>query len=581
MFCLNDLANSPKPRQIIHFVPGKSILFVTVIFLAVSIVLFQGCKEKNGDKKISSKERMKSVIDINISLIDIYSMLNGDGDDDERIWETPVNNWIYGDVTSDDAYKGTTPDDHPDALKIETYDWTPDNKFLAARWHSLYKAIGKCNSVLQMIDEKLGPDDGKGKQLAAEARFLRGHFYFQAKNLWGHVPWVDEKTNPDDSGNARDIRPMIESDFRYAIQYLPDSQMAPGRVTSWAAKAYLAKSCMYRHDYKSAKVILDDIIENGPYALEDCYSDNFSKAAMKYRESVFNAEYIVEDNRAETSVRNLEETTEALEGGPKEYCAYHQPSQNLVNAFKTGPDGLPLLNNFNDSDVKNDEGIPSDRPFTPYKGNLDPRLDFTVGRRGISFLDYGIHPGMDWITDQAFAGPYSMKKYILSHADKNTAAMSSSWAEGANSKAYRVIRFANILLWRAEIAAEENELGLALELVNRIRERAKSGCRLLNDQGKPAAHYVTGLYDSFPDREFAIRAVRFETRLETGMEGNRFFDLRRWGILEKTINDYLATESLTRPYLKGVRLTPGKNEHFPLPASVLAKYPGMKQNAGY
>jgi len=315
--------------------------------------------------------------------------------------------------------------------------------------------------------------------------------------------------------------------------------------------------------------------------LEDCYFDNFSKATMKYRESIFNAEYVIEASRTEASVRNLEETTEAMEGGPKEYCAFHQPSQNLVNAFKTTADGIPLFDSYNDSDVKNDEGIASDQPFAPYKGRLDPRLDFTVGRRGIPFLDYGIHPGMNWITDQAFAGPYSMKKYILSHADKNTAAMSSSWAEGADSKAYRVIRFANILLWRAEIAVDENDLDLALDLVNQIRNRAKAGCRLLNAQGKPAARYVIELYKSFPDRAFARKAVEFETRLECGMEGNRFFDLRRWGILEKTINDYLAKERLKRKYLKDARFTTGKNEYFPIPAAVLAKYPDMKQNPGY
>ncbi len=580
MFCLNSPADTNDHRMISSML-DKSILLLTGLFLVMSIVLVQGCKEKNAKKKTSSKERIQAVIDINMSLIDIYSMLNGDGDDDERTWKTPVNNWIYSDVTGGDAYKGTTPDDHQEALKIELYDWQPDNEYFLAKWGSLYKAIGKCNRTLQMIGEKLGPEDKKGKQLGAEARFLRAHFHFQAKTLWNLVPWVDEKSNAEDRSNETDIWPGIESDFRYAIQHLPDSQVAPGRVTNWAAKAYLAKSYMYQHHFKEAKPLLDDIIQNGPYALEECYFDNFSKAAMKYRESVFNAEYLVEESRTEASVRNLEKTTEALEGGPREYCAYDQPSQNLVNAFKTDDKGWPLFEHYNDTDVTNDEGISSDRPFTPYKGNLDPRLDFTVGRRGLPFLDYGVHPGMDWITDQAFGGPYSMKKYILSHADKNTAAMSSSWAEGANSKAYRVIRFAHILLWRAEIAAEENDLDLALDLVNRIRKRAKSGCVLLNDNGQPAAHYVIGLYDRFPDRKFAIKAVRFETRLEFGMEGNRFFNLRRWGILDKTINDYLATERLKRKYLKDARFTAGKNEYFPIPARVLAKYPKMKQNPGY
>ena len=575
MFCL-DRSTVKKCRPANR--PWSTGPIVLILVFLLSMISIQGCQEK---KKPSTKERMSDLIDLNMAMIEIYGMLNGDGDHNERTWETPVDNWIYGDITSDNSYKGTTAEDHPRALEIETYNWQPDNEYFNVRWNSLYKAIGKCNEVVHTITDKLGPEDPRGLQLAGEARFLRGHFYFQAKILWNHVPWLGENENANDLSNDMDIWPMIESDFQYAILQLPDSQRAPGRVTSWAAKAYLAKALMYQHKYQEAKPLLDDIIQNGPYSLETCYFDNFSKAAMKYNESVFNAEYIIESSRTETPVRQGEEGGELLEAGPKEYCAFHQPSQNLVNAFKTSSEGLPLFGTYNNSDVKNDEGIPSDKPFTPYRGNLDPRLDYTVGRRGIPFLDYGIHPGMDWIVDQAFAGPYSMKKYILSHADKNTAAMSSSWAEGADSKSYRVIRFAHILLWRAEVAVEENDLKYALELVNRIRYRAKTGCRLYGPDGRPATRYVIGLYKNFPDREYAQKAVEFETRLEFGMEGDRFFNLRRWGRLEPAIHDYLAKEQLKRTYLKGAVFTTGKNEYFPIPAEVLDRYPKMKQNPGY
>lgn len=579
-FCFDCL---PGRQHLDNSISKLLILISTrVLFILLLFNLFTpGCKQKTERQTTASGETISAIIDINMALIDIYSMLNGDGDDDERKWKTPVNNWVYSDITSDDAYKGTTANDHQEALKIETYNWKPDNEYFNIRWASLYKGIDKCNETLKMIEETRGLNKEKAEKLIAEARFLRGHFHFEAKNLWNHVPWVDENTNQDSQTNKVDIWPNIEADFQYAIEHLPDSQLAPGRVTNWAAKAYLAKTYMFQKDYKAAKPILDDIIQNGPFALERCYFDNFSKAAMKHNESVFNAEYVIGGGRAQASVRNLEESAEALEGGPKEYCAFHQPSQNLVNAFKTGQDGLPLFDKFNDKDITHDEGIASDKPFTRYRGNLDPRLDFTVGRRGLPFLDYGIHPGMDWIADQSFAGPYSMKKYILSHADKNTAAMSSSWAEGADSKAYRVIRFAHILLWRAEVAVEENDLELALDLVNQIRKRAKSGCLLLNAQGKPAAHYVIGLYQDFPNQAFARQATRFETRLEFGMEGNRFFNLRRWGILENSLNNYLAIEQLKRKYLEDAHFTPGKNEYFPIPATVLSKYPEMKQNPGY
>lgn len=579
MFCLKNLRNQQgnyKPGQLTF----RSIILSLKISLFILILTAPGCKQKP-EKETSSKAKIAEIIDINMSLINIYGMLNGDGDADERTWITPVNNWVYSDITSDNAYKGSTINDHPEALKIETYDWQPNNKYFNIRWISLYKSIDKCNKTLRMIKKSQQLDQETSYKLEAEARFLRGHFHFEAKNLWNNVPWINENSDMGSTGNQKDIWPLIEADFRFAVIHLPDSQLAPGRVTSWAAKAYLAKSLMFQKNLEAARPVLDDIIQNGPFSLENCYFDNFSKASMKHNESVFNAEYVIDEENTQASVRSLEETTETLEGGPKEYCEYHQPSQNLVNAFKTGPDGLPIPHVFNDTDIKNDEDIPSTKHFIPYKGTLDPRIDFTVGRRGLPFLDYGIHPGMDWITDQSFAGPYSMKKYILSHADKNSATMSSSWAEGATSKTYRVIRFAHILLWRAEIAAEENDLDLALALVNKIRERAKSGCVLLDKNGQPAANYLIGLYDNFPDKESAMEAIRFETRLELGMEGNRFFNLRRWGLLEKVIQGYLRKEKTKRLYLKNAHFIPGKHQYFPIPATQLAQNPNLKQNPGY
>ena len=159
--------------------------------------------------------------------------------------------------------------------------------------------------------------------------------------------------------------------------------------------------------------------------------------------------------------------------------------------------------------------------------------------------------------------------------------MSSSWAEGATSKTYRVIRFAHILLWRAEIAVDELDLDLALALVNKLRDRAKSGCYLLNEKNQPAANYMIELYENFPDNEFATEAVRFETRLEFGMEGNRFFNLRRWNILEETISNYLKIEKQKRPYLENANFDSEKHEYFPIPAAQLAKNPKLKQNTGY
>jgi starch-binding outer membrane protein, SusD/RagB family len=524
---------------------------------------------------------LASLTNINNTIIEIYSMLNGNGTIEERTWQTPVNNWIYGDATSGDACKGTTEADQPLALQIETFRWDPGNEYFNARWLSLYEGIAQCNKVLVLCAEARKVDEADLDRYRAEVRFLRGHYHFEARKLWGNVPFIDENTKANQWTNAEDIWPRIAADFEFSAAHLPGQQPAPGRVTRWAAIAYLAKLHLYRGAPDAAKPLLDDIIRNGPYSLETCYFDNFSKAAGKYNEAIFEIQYVVGDVQTEQGIADVEEVLRQPSGGPREYCKYHQPTFHLVNAFQTDEKGLPLLAGQVQTEVKNDLGIASDEPFTPHKGYLDPRLDWTVGRRGLPFLDYGLHPGKDWIWDQAFAGPYSMKKNILSQADKTATVMSSSWAQGADSKNYRLIRFAQILLWRAEIAVEEGDLDYALELVNRLRLRARDGCVLTGADGKPAANYLVMPWPAFPDREFARAAVRLETRLELGMEGHRFFDLLRWGVAEQEINAYLQAESLRRPYLAGVRFRKGVHERFPIPQKQLERYSGLQQNPGY
>ncbi len=554
------------------------------LFFMLSALLFPGCKNKKLRNqslgKVNSGEKV-SIPVIQTSLIEAYSLLNGDGTDEVKTWQTPVTNWVYGSITSGNAYKGTGPHDQPQALEIETFKARPDNIYFLNRWNSLYHAIGICNEVIRLSKQSGLSNKSKNKYIA-EARFLRGHYHFIAKLLWNHVPFVDENHSGKDFENNKDSWPDIEKDFKFAVEHLPVEQPAPGRVNKWAAKAYLAKLYMFTNDYVAAKPLLDNIISNGPFDLETCYFDNFRKSTESMKESVFVVQYAIGDVKTnEDASASIESNPEISPTGPREYCKFHQPSQNLVNAFKTDNNGLPLLDTYNQSDVKNDEGIDSDQPFIPYTGLLDPRIDWTVGRRGIPFLDYGIHPGKDWIWNQAFGGPYSMKKNILFKEEKSASAMSTSWAQGSDSKNYRLIRFASVLLWRAEIAVEENDLALALKLVNRVRERAKKGCVVKRDNGKPAALYKIESYPEFPDQAYARKAVRFETRLEFGMEGHRFFDLVRWHIADSVINSYLQDESKKRAYLRNARFVAGKNEYFPIPEEILRLNKSMKQNPGY
>lgn len=216
--------------------------------------------------------------------------------------------------------------------------------------------------------------------------------------------------------------------------------------------------------------------------------------------------------------------------------------------------------------MKNDYKIASSAPFTEDAGPVDPRLDFTVGRRGIPYLDWTEHPGKDWIRDQTYAGPYSPKKFVYYKRQENTLTDGSSWTRGYATMNFNIIRFADVLLMAAEAEIEAGSLEKAREYTNMVRSRAANQASWVtenNDKTKFAANYVISMYDSpWTDKEVAKTAVRMERKLELAQEGHRFFDLVRWGIADTELNKYLAYESqflVTK--FGGAKYTKGKNEY--------------------
>ena len=212
---------------------------------------------------------------------------------------------------------------------------------------------------------------------------------------------------------------------------------------------------------------------------------------------------------------------------------------------------------------------------------MDPRLDWSVGRRGIPFWDWGPHPGYSWIRDQNYAGPFSPKKHVYSKKDVGTLT-STGWHNVTAKDAY-LIRYADVLLMAAEAEIEVGSLDKAREYINMVRARAKNPASWVAGAD---ANYVINTYSSaFPSKDYARSAVRFERRLELAEEGHRFFDLVRWGIAAETLNAYLAKEKTKRIYKQTAVFTKGKNEYFPIPASIIdlaAKYGStLKQNPGY
>lgn len=531
------------------------------------------------------------------TLIAAYSHLNG------REWRmASATNWVWGSIRGGDANKGTDPGDFSDINPIQRFEYLSTQGVISEAWRGSYEGIARANNVLRVLPQAAADvSENDKKRIAAEARFLRAHYYFQLKRNFGNTPYVDESvdygTGIEKVTNAADLWPKIEADFKAAYDNLPETQGSVGRANKWAAAAYLAKAYMYQKKFAEAKALFDLIIANGKttggkkYGLVAKYGDLFKASNDNNEESIFAIQ-----NAANTgSVNNafpefdLNYPYNTGPNGPGNCCGFFQPSFELANSFRTDATGLPLLDksyNAAGNALKTDFGLDSKTAFTPDAGPVDPRLDWSVGRRGIPFLDWQDHPGADWIRNQPNGGPYSPKKFTYYKSDVGSLQDNSSWTPGYTALNYPIIRYADVLLMAAEAEIEVGSLTQALAYTNMVRKRAANPAGFVTKAGAPAANYNISEYpaSAFATKESARTAVRFERKLELSGEGHRFYDLVRWGIADKEVNDYLSYDGkLLTGALGGAKFTPNKNELLPIPQDQidLVGKDVLKQNPGY
>ena len=533
----------------------------------------------------ASIEQLSNKNGVTALLIGAYSLLDGVGSGNIGRQST-ISNYVFGGISSGDAVKGTDAGDQPEQSFIEQYNWVADNSYFLGKWQHAYDGVARCNEVIQIVTSKAVVDmtDFEKNQVIAEARFLRGHYHFEAKKMWNKVPYIDEATTA--YTNAEDIWPKIEADFKFAYDNLPETQDLQAKANKWAAACYLAKTYMYEKKFTEAKALYDIITVSGKtangskYGLQDAYWKCFDANFENTGEEVFGISMA-----ASGTVDQSGETSMGLAfpyGGDFGCCGFFQPSQNLVNSYKTSADGLPLFTTFNDVDLKNDQGLKDVDAYTnDLVTPLDPRLDWSVGRRGVPYWDWGPHPGYSWIRDQSYAGPFSPKKHVFSKKDETT--LTSSGWKNITAKDIYLIRYSDVLLMAAEAEIEVGSLATAQSYINQVRARAKNPASWV--QGAPANYVINTYTVPFASLDEARTAVRFERRLELAMEGHRFFDLVRWGIAAETLNAYLLKEKVKRTYKSTASFTKGKNEYFPIPASIIdiaAKYGNtLTQNPNY
>lgn len=566
--------------------------------MAMVMVLVVSCKDSFlevaptgslADAQLATKAGVEGV------LIGAYAALNGVFGN--RL-EGP-NHWVTGSICGGEANKGTDPGDYSSINPMQRYETDPTQGDLSALWRGRYEGVSRCNTVLRLLSQAKDVSPADAARIAGEARLLRGHFYFDLKKHFNSIPYFDEKTPASEIpkiANTPAVWDKIEADFQFAFTNLPETQGQAGRVNKWAAAAYMGKAKLYQKKYAEAKTWFDNVIANGKttngrkYQLLDDYTQIFNAEFDNHAEAVMDVESSMNTGNVANAnyFDDLNYPYNTGLDGPGNCCGFFQPSFDMANTFRT-KDGLPLLDGSYNSDanaLKHDYGVESSAPFTPDAGPVDPRLDHSIGRRGIPYLDWIAHPGKAWIRAQPYAGPYSPKKYVYYKSQENKLTDGSSWTRGYATMNYTIIRFADVLLMAAEAEIEAGSLTKARELVNQVRARAANKAHWVKKaDGTPAANYVIALYpeSAFASKASANEAVRMERKLELSGEGHRFFDLVRWGIAEPVLNAYLRNEAkILVTKFGGAKFTAGNDEYYPIPQREIdLQGTVLKQNPGY
>ena len=527
-------------------------------------------------------------------LIAAYRTLSGQGMNGGGTWYYDIHGWIFGGIASDNALKGTDAGDQPEHSFIEQYDFTNFNVHIQDKWRSVYWGMSRANDVIDSANSEDVTDLSATRkaQIIAEAQFLRGFHALEAQKHFRNPAYVDDAAydlNDVESSkvpNSGPIWDQIRADFTAAAAGLPAVQAEVGRATSWAAKAFLVKTHMYsgKADLITAAIpVMEDIVNNGPFDLAPAFAENHLVGTNNNSESIFEIQYAVSSGDDQNGNKGVGLAHPYI--SPWGCCGFYQAPQDLINFFQTDADGLPLLGGeWQSQNITNPTGPISTWDNVDPNGigmpigdpQVDPRLDHTVGRPNVLYKDFHIMQ-VDYVRDITYAGPYWSKKHVAEKAGFGV----GGWGNiSANN--YRIMRLGFIKLWLAEAYVAEGRIADAMKQINDIRERAGRAGTFVTGatQGATrgdytattddAANYKVGLYTAatFTSAN-AQTAVRYESRLETAMEGHRFFDLQRWGVMDLVLEKYLLSEGRYRIYLAGKSFTSPKNQYYPIPQQAI------------
>ena len=580
----------------------RSKLFNTIVILiTICAVGILGCGEEWLDIKpkgtIAFEDNLDAAGAERLAMA-AYAALGNGGE------YSNVADWIWGSVRSDDAYKGGAgTGDQTNVDRFERFFPTVDQGYIQNVWIWDYEWIERANLALEVMGGLTSAEYPLKAQREAEMRFLRAHAYFKLIILYKNVPWIDETTEDVKLVSNRDLTrdqlfDKIAADFQAGIDVLPDVQSQVGRASRIAAAAYLAKTRLYQafeqdennnmtnintSRLNEVVTLTDMVINSGKHALSPDIAENFLLAFENGPESVFAVQYSYQDGTERGGRVDWGHNLNYSMATPYGCCWFHIPSQNLVNAHRTDADGLPLLDTFDDisqltSPIQDYQGF-FDEFFDTY--TVDPRIDHTAGIPGHPFkYDPNFLYQVSFARAPETYGPLSVMREIGHFDDPSFTPNGSRHGTATNQD---FIRYADVLLWKAEALIELGRQTEALPLINMIRARAKNSTgRTKLADGSDPSNYLIEEYTSFTDQAHARKALRFERRLEFATESPRFFDLVRWGTVDAVMNAYFTTESSRRTYLQGTTFRKNKDEYMPIPQAEIVLSEGLyQQNPGY
>jgi hypothetical protein len=554
--------------------------------LAACSFLFAGCSDfldmnPNG---ILDEESVSGVEQLDKLVISAYSMLGNDH------YDIPFNLWPYGNVRSDDAYKGGR-----DESDIQDFHFYETSSNITANfgepdglWYNCYIAISRANNALRSLNNVSEQDFPNKKIRIGECRFIRGHFYFLLKVLFKSIPYIDETVAIEDYGTISNIAlsndelwQKIADDFKAAYDNLPESQGTDvGRANKYSAAAYLAKTYLYKayrqdekhnvteinaEDLKQVLTFSNEVMSSD-YGLEDDFAYNFLPGSYENgKESLFAIQHSTDDGTLYGRLNFSDALNVPMKFSGS--CDFQKPSQNLVNAYKT-VNGLPEFSDYNKAD------------YNANTDKVDPRLYHTVALPGVPYkYDKKNIFDESWTRNKAVYGLYSSLKENVALNDPSSVLIDPF---RANTKNKIVIRYADVVLMRAEALIELDREKEALPLINEIRERAKKSTGLIDyAENMDIALYVDNVNCNWT-KPYAREALRWERRLELAMENQRFFDLVRWGIADSVINTFYKEEAPKRTYYEDAHFEKNRAEYVPIPQQQINFSKQVyKQNYGY